>query len=161
MKVLCEESAQTPTPERRRPGKSRIQNPGPPPADPGRPLLHTTEIPIFVIAYKGNPYMCYCVQWKSNSPDADPGPPPAGEIPNPKPRTAAGRPRTAVTAYDGKSLYALLLTMENHQPRRRPRTAAGREDPQSKSPDRRRPEKSPIQIPTCCVDCCCFKGSRS
>ena len=46
--------------------------------------------------------MRYCVQRKSNSPDADPGPPPAGEIPNPNPRTAAGRPRTAVTAYNGK-----------------------------------------------------------
>ena len=64
-------------------------------------LLRTTEIPIYVIAYKENTYMCYCVQWKITSPNADPGPPPAGKIPNPNPRTAAGRPRTAVTAYNG------------------------------------------------------------
>ena len=69
-------TAQTPTPDRRRPGKSPIQIPGPPPADPGRPLLRMMEnpymryclqwkIPISVTAYKGNPYMRYCVQRKS------------------------------------------------------------------------------------------------
>ena len=46
-------------------------------------LLRTTEIPIYVIAYKENTYMCYCVQRKITSPNADPGPPPAGKIPNP------------------------------------------------------------------------------
>ena len=72
-------------------------------------LLRTMDIPTCVTACNGNPYMRYCVQrkslyallrtmenphirncvqWKSNSPDADPGPPPAGEIPNPNPRTA-------------------------------------------------------------------------
>ena len=76
-------TAQTPTPDRRRPGKSPIQIPGPP---DGRycvqwkslyALLRTMEIPICVTAYNGNPYMRYCVQWKIISPNVDTGPPQA------------------------------------------------------------------------------------
>ena len=52
----------------------------------------------YVTAYHGNPYVRYCVQWKITSPNADPGPPPAGKIPNPNPQTAAGRPRKAFFA---------------------------------------------------------------
>ena len=65
------------------------------------PQSKSPEHPICVTAYNGNPYILDCVQWKGNSPDADSRPPPAGKIPKPKPRTAAGRPLTAVTAYNG------------------------------------------------------------
>ena len=118
-------------------------------------LLRAMDIPICVTACNGNPYMRYCVQRKITSPNADPGPLPAVKIPNPNPRTALyALLRTmeipiCVTAYNGKSLHTLLRSMEKQQPRRRPQTAASRENPQFKTPDRRRPLLRTMEIPIC------------
>ena len=53
---------------------------------------------------------------------------PQSKTPDPRRPTPDGR-----YCVQRKTLYALLHTMKNHQPKRRPRTAASRKNPQSKS----------------------------
>ena len=66
-------------------------------------------------------------------PNADPGPPPAGKIRNPNPLDSGPENLWRTIEITMKFMAYNWNHYENPHPKRRPRTAAGRENPQSKS----------------------------
>ena len=65
-------------------------------------------------------------------PNADPGPPPAGKIRNPNPLDSGPENLWRTIEITMKFMAYNWNHYENPHPKRRPRTAAGRENPQSK-----------------------------